>query len=140
YLSLATTYTDDPENSHDPMVNGFMRAAIYRLRKEVEKVPSLEDVYADLRANGQRYSDGRSELVEKAFGTLNRARNHETTVAVGVSDEEALCLVFGRADDPKNSHVREKMRQALFDALVDCWKTTIGEQRLVCVHGRVSRS
>jgi hypothetical protein len=61
--------------------------------------------------------------------------------AVQATDVEALNLVWGRADDPRNAGRRLLMRQAVFDALVDCWERggAADDPIMVCVDGRISR-
>lgn len=140
YLDIATTHTDDPENSHDPLVNGCARSIVARLRTEATSTVSLATVRAEVVTSGVALSDSRPELVEKALGALDRAKNGERTVSISVTDEEAWRLVWARAGDKRNAGNAGKMRQAIFDGLVSCWKPTMHGESLVCVHGRVMRA
>jgi hypothetical protein len=114
---------------------------VERLRAEQgDKLISLDDVIADIRANGAVLSEGRPALVSDAIAVAERTRRGERVVAIGATDSECLQRVWQRADDARNVDVRDHMRRAVFDALVDAWEMGFTQQRhIVCVNGRTSR-
>jgi hypothetical protein len=142
YFELATQHTDDPQNAHDQGVLACLRAVIIRLREEqpsLAALPAVDDVVADLRANGDKYSDGRRYIVADAVAVAERTRAGERVITLDATDEECLRRVWARADDPRNAATKPQMRQALFDALVDAWEPGISGRNITCVNGRTTR-
>jgi hypothetical protein len=144
YVEAATAHTDDPQNSHDTGVLASLRAVVDRLRADGgdQQLVTLDDVAADIRQNGPALSDGRPALVADALAVVERMRRLERVLAIGASDEECLRLVWQRADDKRNRPVRDKIRRAVFDALVDSWEPGVGPgavRHIVCVNGRTTR-
>ena len=148
YLDLATTHTNDPQNSHDVSVNACLKSIVVRLRKdqgEVSKLLTLDDITSIILSNNVEFSKdprtkkGRPHLIEKALSTIEKARKGERNIAVDVTDSETLRRVWARAYDPRNLENTQKICQAVFDALIDCWEEGIGGSSIVCVNGRTSR-
>lgn len=143
YVQMATSHTDDPENSHDTAVNGCLRAIVGRLRADQSALrgplPSLDSIIRDINADGERLSDKRKDKLADVIAVINRAREKSKNIAVDITDEEALQRVWMRAEHPNNKQNREKIRQSVFDNLYDCWKTDIAGRRIVCINGRTSR-
>lgn len=147
FLELSQQHTSDGQNSHDVSVNAAKRAILARLRAEAagRALPTLDAVAAEVRAGGADFSrdprtqNPRPALVDKAVAVVERARNGEVSSSAAASDAEALCLVWARADDPRNAPRRAQLRQAAFDALVDSWDRGIGAEHIQCVDGRISR-
>ncbi len=150
YIALATEHTNDGQNVHDSSVNAYLRKILANLRGNRGDgggpLPSLDTVWAEIVENGLVFSadprgSPRPELVEQALEVVDAARRGETNVAIGATDEEVLRRVWARADDPRNAENREKLRQAVFDALVDSWKHPPGPMGsgVQCVNGRTAR-
>lgn len=147
YVRLATRNTDSPENSHDSAVVACLRKIVTLLREQQTNIrlPALNEIVQDIRSNGAAFSldprskEPRAEMVRDVIEVINRTRDGERNTAIDITDEEALRRVWARADDPKNTANRDKLRQAAFDALFDCWKTTMRGREIVCVSGRTGR-
>ena len=144
YVEAAIAHTDDPQNSHDTGVLASLRAVVDRLRADNgdRRLITLDEVAADIRQNGPALSDNRPALVTDALAVIERMRRHERVLAISASDEECLRLVWQRADDDRNRPVRDKLRRAVFDALVDSWEPGVGPgavRHIVCVNGRTTR-
>lgn len=141
YFDLATQETDDPQNAHDPGVVACLKAMVVRLRDDQKssRLPTADEVIADLKTNGPRYSEERPALVADAVAVATKTKAGERYIAVDATDEECLCRIWARADDPRNAAVRSQLRQSLFDNLVDCWEDGISGRKIVCVTGRISR-
>lgn len=146
YLDLARTHTSDSQNSHDPSVNASKRAVVARLREDqgaLDRLPSLsqiaEDV-GDLRYSvDPRTGEPRPALNRQAADVVERAGDGDFSMAAAATDEEVLRRVWARADDPRNAANAASLRQAAFDAMVDCWERGIGADAIQCVDGRISR-
>ena len=139
YVGAATAHTSDPQNSHDTGVLACQRAIVARLRADQggAPLPSVEAIIAEIRRLGPALSDNRPPRVELAVQAAERTLRGERVVAVGATDGECLSRVWLRADDPRNA--RAPLRQAVFDALVDCWEQGLSGPHIVCVNGRLSR-
>jgi hypothetical protein len=148
FLDLSQRSTSDAQNSHDVSVNAAKKATVERLRREqpaLANLETLEQIAEALRAGGGVYSKDpatgapRPALTEKALKVVRRAANGERSAAAGATDEEVLRRVWRRGSAPANFANREALRQAFFDALVDCWEPAIGGERIQCVDGRIGR-
>jgi len=142
YVALATQHTDDPQNVHDTGVLASQRPIVSRLRADqgaLGNLPTLDEIAAAIKQNGQVYSEGRPEKVADALAVVERAKKGERVISLDVSDEEALRRAWARADDPRNASVRGAMRQAIFDGLVDSWEEGVAGRKIMCVNGRTSR-
>jgi hypothetical protein len=142
YVALATENTNDPQNSHDSGVLACMRAVVGRLRADQggeETLPTVDAIITALQEQGPALSDGRPHLVADAVQAAQRTKNGERVVAVGATDAECLRRVWHRASDPRNSAAAAPIRQAVFDALVDCHEEGVLTRHIVCVNGRTSR-
>lgn len=148
YITLATEHTNDGQNVHDSSVNAYLRKILTNLRRDQERgesgpLPSLDAVLAGIVENGMVFSADprgapRPELVAQALEVVDAARRGELNAAIGATDEEVLRRVWARADAPRNAENREKLRQAVFDALVDSWKPG-NPPAVQCVNGRTAR-
>lgn len=148
FLDLSTRHTSDPQNSHDSSVNAAKRATVARLREDqgaCDRLPTLGQIAAEINAGGAAFSRdprtgaARPALVEKAVAVVERARDGDRSSSAAASDEEVLRRVWARADDGRNAEKRSQLRQAAFDALVDCWERGIGVDQIQCVDGRIGR-
>jgi hypothetical protein len=141
YVELATQHTDDPQNAHDPGVLSCLKAIIGRLRADQGDAapPAPDAVAAEIRARGEELSGGRAHRVADVESVIARTKAGERVVAIGATDAECLGRVWLRASDPRNAAVRGQMRQAVFDALYDCWEEGIAGRKIVCVNGRTAR-
>lgn len=136
YLQSSVIHTNDPENSHDASVNMCMRAIIKRLKDEITNISTYDSIKDDIIVHGKKYSDGNIEHLRKAVESLKVIEQNNIIISLDTTDLNVLCLVWSRANDYKNGANRDNIKQAIFDALVDCWK---GSESIVCANGRASR-
>jgi hypothetical protein len=142
YLNLAQCNTSDSQNVHDPGVIACYKATIQRLREDqgaLDRLPGLDAIIGDVRRHGLMYSEGRPERVKMAALAIEEARKGEQVTVMDLKDEECVRRVWARADDPRNKANKGKLRQALFDALVNSWEGPEGARKIVCVYGRISQ-
>lgn len=141
YVELATQNTDDPQNTHDTGVLACLKGVVERLRADQggEPLPTPDEVAAGIRERAAELSGGRAHRVADVEAVIAQARLGERVVAIGATDAECLGRVWLRATDPRNAAVRGQLRQAVFDALYDCWEEGIAGRKIVCVNGRTSR-
>ena len=136
FLNMSVVDNNDAENVHDTSVNAAMAAIIKRLRYDQRflGLPAIGEIRYNILENANEYSSGRKELVSMALKPLRQPSN-EMIVAIGASEIEIIQRIWLRSSDPKNSKVKKEMRQAFFDAAVDC----NGRNGLVCMNGRSAR-
>jgi hypothetical protein len=150
FRDLSVQHTNDQENSHDVAVNAALRAITARLWAEQRKArpTPVPEIAAYIKEHGDELSrdprTGRARplLVSRdALPALERIGEGTSIAFLDMStDAEVAGLVWDRSDHPENSAAKPAMRQAVFDALVDCWKPGMGGvPALVCTHGRASR-
>ena len=145
FLDLSQQNTSDMQNSHDSAVNAAKRAIIDRLRIDQGSIqlPSLTQIAEEFRrgeySRDPRAGQARPALTEKAIAVVQRASTGEFSTSARASDEEVLCRVWTRAADPRNAKNSDLLRQAFFDALVDCWGREGEGEAIQCVDGRISR-
>lgn len=142
YVRLAQQQTNDPQNTHDPGVLACLRAVVARLRADqgpVENLPTVDAIIAEIRKRGDGLSEGRPRLIKDAVEVAERAKAGENVMGLGATDGECLRRVWARADDPRNAANAGSLRQAVFDALCDCWEDGMAIRHIVCVNGRTTR-
>jgi hypothetical protein len=147
YIDAAIAHTSDSQNSHDSSVNAFKLATVTRLREDQGKtsLPTLDEITAEVLNSHAVLSRhpvsgaARSALTEKAVGTIERARKNEWSVSSDATDGEVLRRVWARMQDSRNSTNSSHIRQAIYDALVDCWAPGMSGENLQCVDGRIAR-
>lgn len=146
-LELAQHHTNDPENSHDTAVNSAVRATVQRLRSYGGRTPSLAAVRAEIERGSPEFTADpatgrpRPQLLTRALRTLDRVRAGESYMPAGATDEEVLTRVWARAGAPANRGNEKKIKQAVFDALVDATAPSRDglSYHTKCVGGRVGR-
>ena len=138
YVMLSKQNTDDPQNTHDTSVLQCLKAIIERLRKDQEFItlPSLDVIGAEL----SKMKNNKQFKIDETLQVVDRLKRGERVVIIGATDEECLQRVWVRTNDPRNEKNKEDMRQAVFDALYDCWEDSgMMGRHIVCVNGRTSR-
>ncbi|MDE2100858.1 MAG: hypothetical protein KGL39_26665, partial [Patescibacteria group bacterium] len=137
YIGELITHTDDPQNSHDTSVNASLRAIVAGLRAEQRDatLPSLDQIEAEVKALAPRWT---ASKLPDVLAVIARTRAGEKNLAVGITDAEALQRVWLRADHPDNRENRDKLREAVYDNLYDCW-VYAEVRRIICVNGRSAR-
>jgi hypothetical protein len=148
FLDLSQRNTSDSQNSHDVSVNAAKRAVVERLRKDqppLKDLPTLDAIAAAIRIDSDALSrdpasgKARAGRTERALAVVDRAKHGERSAAAAADDEEVLRRVWARSDHPSNRARQGLLRQAVYDALVDCWERGIQGDRVQCVDGRVGR-
>ena len=140
YLDMAITHTNDTQNSHDTTVISCLKSILKRIRHDQlgMELPTTDEIINHIRSTD--YSDNRPELTELAIETIKHIEQGHLIMALESTDKECLQRIWLRASDPKNAEVKEKIYQAIFDALIDSWEyDDNNEKKMVCVNGRSSR-
>ena len=139
FVNLSTEHINDPENSHDSAVIDCSKSILSILRNDptidIKNLPSITEINKTIMQDGMRLSEGRPYITIKAMKVLDSTRVGDINLSIGASDDEVLRLVWNRSLHPQNVENKEKMKQAIFDALVSCWE----DDHIVCVNGRTSR-
>jgi hypothetical protein len=148
YLDLTQRNTDDPENSHDVSVIAALRSIVSRLRAEQENIilPTLDNIaHAMVKDGNELSADPKTKksrpliVIDKVLPVIKRATEGEYNISLAATDEEILRRVWARSQDPRNEANSFKIRQAIFDALVDSWVPGMAGPQIACVNGRCSR-
>ena len=141
YVQLAQQETNGDETVHDPGVRACLFAVINRLREENHRQISTDQIVNEIKKYGKELSDNRPKLVDDVLEIIKVVQRGDKIKQpdMSITDEECLHLVWNRIYHPKNSVNRYKLRQAIFDALLDCWIYEFSTRRIACVDGRVSR-
>jgi hypothetical protein len=146
FTELSKEQTSDSQNVHDSSVNACLKAIVERLRLEVTGglLPTIDAVRAEITAKAPKLSadtDGRPrpEMLQKVLKVMDKVGNHERNLAANVTDAEAITMVWGRAADPRNAAVCDKIKQAMFDELADAYKGNATAVAIECVNGRTAR-
>jgi hypothetical protein len=144
YTQLAVEHRSDSQNVHDSAVNAALRAVVTRLRAEhVGALPSIAEVRAEITTKGAELSrdprtgEPRPYLVHGVLAVMDKVHDEERNIAIDLTDEEAIRLVWARANHPRNAAVGAQIKQAIFDELSDARSQTTG--RVECVNGRTGR-
>ena len=133
YYEIATEHTSDAQNTHDPLVLANLRGTIARLRED--QAGAAVPTPAEIAESIQRDPGLDREKAGLAASAALRMSEPTLVVGIGATDAECLGRVWLRAEDPRNSRVRGDMRQAVIDALADCWENG----SIVCSNGRADR-
>lgn len=135
YFSMASAATNDLQNSHDSSVSACLSAIVDRLRSEQgnEPLPSIHTITAELQSYGPAWK------IRDAMQVIEKTKEGNRIVSLNLTDDECLRRIWARTSHPKNASSKENMRQAVFDALADCWEVGLGGRHIVCINGRISR-
>jgi hypothetical protein len=129
--ALAPKYTDDRQNVHDTKINSDLNEILRKIATPVSSDTEIESARSYIRANRQGIARQRAE---EALSVMAQGGHMST-----YSDNEAhiFALTWKRCSDPRNAASADIMREAVVDALADCFD---GEPKhLVCANGRCSR-
>jgi hypothetical protein len=145
YYDLSVQHTNDMQNSHDSAINQSLRFCVQELRASSDKLVPLIVIEHYFHDNLATFCYPQTDTAAQqkwndVVQVMRRANDGSRNVAVGVTDMEAIQLVWARAHHPKNTEKTQAILQALFDALFDCWENGVaGHRDIVCINGRTSR-
>lgn len=162
FLDLSQTHTNDPESVHDPSVVADLRHIIRNLKRDTHTAAlarevTVGEIIDNFRENSDEYSKdprtGRPRPLltsRDVVPVLEFIRDSGASMLIcsgmsepgelqTIQDEEVLRLVWARTQHPNNLAEAGKMRQALYDAMIDCWKEGIEGPKIICVQGRIGR-
>ena len=154
YLDLSVQNTTDTQNVHDTSVLAGFKNIVDRLNNDFEgELQSIADIESEIKLHGKRFSENRPQLTIDALAVIEKIKQKEKIVSLNLTDLECLQLVWHRANHKKNINNCNKIKQSIFDNLVDCWEVDeIGgllnnmfgieettQRKIVCVTGRVTR-
>jgi hypothetical protein len=141
YMDLVIQNTSDPQNAHDSGISACLKAILTRLREDQAgiELPSVDAIKQEIADHSHTLSEGRKYKTGIVNDVIERTKLHERVQKLDATDEECLRRVWARIKDPRNSAAHDKLRQAVYDALFDCYEDTLFGRDIVCVNGRVSR-
>ena len=141
FLELSIQNTNDAQNVHDTSINATIGDIIKRLRADQNNMilPSVDEIWEEIKKNGEELSDKRLFKINDVGEVIVRIKMGERIIIHNLTDEECLQRVWLRINDPKNNETKKQLRQAVFDALFDCWEEGIIGKHIVCVTGRVTK-
>ena len=141
FLELSIQNTNDAQNVHDTSINATIGDIIKRLRADQNNMilPSVDEIWEEIKKNGEELSDKRLFKINDVGEVIVRIKMGERIIIHNLTDEECLQRVWLRINDPKNNETKKQLRQAIFDALFDCWEEGIIGKHIVCVTGRVTK-
>ena len=131
YLNLSKQHTNDAQNVHDPLVNICIKN-IVKIIKDNQGDVTLPDFNKIANKIITITSPKNITTVERVLMEISKGGN---LYNIQLSDKEILQRIYLRIYDPRNIKNRNKLLQALSDALVDCYQ----HDHVECVTGRVSR-
>lgn len=137
YLDLSIRHSNDSQNVHDPGVTASMRATTKRLLAEHPKKSwlSLRDIKQEISFGKYGISDISRHKLQEVLAAIVLT-NIPTTI--GLSDAEALQLIWTRAMAPKNLKNVNKLKQAVVDILaMECFNDNL--KRPYCLQGRTEK-
>jgi hypothetical protein len=146
YLDLSIGVTSDAQNVHDHTVLAGFKMILEKLKKSlIPELETLEEIENEIKKGARRYSNNRPQLTLKALAVIEKMKEGEKITALEIDGEpttDAMCLqyVWNRTKHPNNQENCEKIKQSIFDNLIDSWEADIimGE-KIVCVTGRATR-
>jgi hypothetical protein len=112
FLEASKTYTDDPQNTHDPLVVNKVTAIADKLKKTY---PSYKDI------DGKAIVKTMSNINPKASEVINGVMAHPRLIdyTLKMTDADTIKLVWARIHDPANNAQRENLYAALASEMVD---------------------
>lgn len=140
-------YTNDLQNSMDITVMGSVKGIITLLEhdriKNVHSADKLDDIidyYLDNEHHSNNIVTGNHRIIflRMVIITLQQAQKNYNIkrVPYKMSIGEIIELLWCRCHHPKNDP--EIMKQALYDALFNCWGRGIGKDILFCPNGQIA--
>lgn len=144
YVKRTEVHRSDEQNVHDPGVLAHAKGIVDRIKADfaASETATISPKFAirdELMENADKYSSGRTLIFEEVMIVFNRLSPDNKIIKLGISDEECLSLIWSRANIPENAANRDNIKQAVFDALYDCWETVYTGREIVCATGRTLR-
>jgi len=136
YIKIADKKTNDAQNVHDAGTLAHCRGIIDRLKNEANEIMPKYAIKQEIADSAAEFSNNRPLFIKDVFEVLDRMSIENKIFKLDASDEECLCLVWSRAAKADNS---KEMKQAIFDALYDCWEVEYNGRNIVCATGRALR-
>lgn len=129
--ALAPKFTDDRQNVHDTKINSDLNEILKKIAAPVSSDTEIASARSYIRANRNGIVRQRAE---EALSVMAQGGHMST---YGDNEAHIFALVWKRCSDPRNAASADTMREAVVDALADCYD---GEPKhLVCANGRCSR-
>ena len=113
---------------------------------------SMIDIENEIKKNAREFSENRPKKTMEVLEVITKIKQGEKIVSLDLTDEECLILIWNRANHPLNKENCKKIKQAIFDNLMDCWEidelnnivnNLLGlntpHYKIVCVTGRITR-
>jgi hypothetical protein len=126
YLEESKTYTVDPQNVHDSVVNGDLKYTLGRIKSNEV---SLSEIRAYVDKNYPK------SKASKAHKVIDKMAEGGTVYAYGETEDNVLAYTWNRCKDTKNKNNSNDMFNAVVDSLVD----SVENDTVVCANGRCAR-
>ena len=145
---IKPTFTNDMQNTMDSTVMTSVKNILQIIRESsAQKSPSLQwslddiiDYYLDNDHHSNNVVTGNPRLtfLKMVIIALQQAQKYYDIKSrlYKMSVGEVIELLWIRCHHPKNDSI--VMKQALYDALFDCWGRGIGKDILVCPNGQIA--
>ncbi len=137
YFEEATEWKSDPQNVHDSAVVRDLKKTVEKLKITYEVEKPAQNCYNDalmfIRSN-DIYSESKKVHAKEV---LDYIMNMNSKIDAYNTDERTIfALVWQRSDHPLNVNNTHLLKEAIVDALADCWVST---GLPVCATGRTNR-
>ena len=140
-------YTSDYQNTMDITVMRSVKTIIEILKESYYEldVPidnTIDDIinyYKENPHHSKHIVSGldRKPFLEMVINILKNASNSKGNV-YSVSVSELILLLWERINHPKNKQVIDILKQAMYDALFDCWNRGVGIFIPYCNNGQIA--
>jgi hypothetical protein len=144
---IKPVYTSDYQNTMDITVMRSVKTVIEILKESYYESDMLvndtiDDIIEYYKSN-PKYSKhivsglDRKPFLEMVIKILKNASNERGNI-YSISVSETILLLWERIHHPKNSNVINILKQAMYDALFDCWNRGVGIFIPYCNNGQIA--
>lgn len=130
-------WQSDSQNVHDSAITTELVEQLVKIMEENKSIPNIHtkdysDVVNWLRV---RYEKDPTKLhkVQKVLSYINH--NYPLPVEQGINEQDIIVCVWQRTFDPENKAKMNDIREALGDAVLDCYEG----DTVVCLAGRTAK-
>ena len=140
-------YTSDYQNTMDITVMRSIKTIIKILKESYyesnilinDTISDIIDYYNENPYYSKHIVSGldRKPFLEMVIKILKNASCEKGNI-YSISVTETILLLWERIHHPKNKHVIEILKQAMYDALFDCWNRGVGTFIPYCNNGQIA--
>lgn len=132
FLDISKTATDDPQNVHDPSVVKDFNATLKTVA-DVDGAAASQQAISDAR----KYIESLKLSAEKlkiVTDVLNKIAENNFILTYNQNEADIFAKIWNRANIPENLHNADLIREAIVDALYNCYENSA----MICAVGRAS--